>query len=312
MSRKPTFKHRVEYAGLYVVFLLSRIMPRRTFVRLGAVIGRFVFDVLKIRREVTLANLRFVFGEAKSEQEVVALGRRSYEQLGGSLLEFSSLYGMTQEQLRQVVQFVDLGIIDEVVASGRGCMLVTGHFGSWELFGAAFVARGYKTTFLVREQSNPLASRMQNLLRARGGIEIVKDGPLVARGVLRAIRHGHLVGILPDQDAGRHGVFVDFLGRPSSTYKGPAFFAYRANVPIVTAFIRRTPDGNHIGTILPAIHPDPSRPQEDEIHRLTQAYSDLMSEWIRAHPEHYFWVHRRWKTQPPGATPFAEASRMPS
>jgi KDO2-lipid IV(A) lauroyltransferase len=299
MSRTPTFKHRVEYAGLYTVFLLSRILPRRAFVRVGSLVGRICFDLLRIRRDVTMENLRFVFGHQQSERELVALGRRSYEQLGGSLLEFSSLYSLTRDELLREVRIDNLEALDAIRASGRGAMLVTGHFGNWELFGAAFVARGYPTTFLVKEQSNPLASRMQNLLRARGGIEIIKQGPQVARHVLRALQRGHLVGILPDQDARRHGVFVDFLGRPASTYKGPAYFAYHARVPIVAGYIRRNPDGTHHAAIIDPLHPDTSRPEQEEIHRLTQEYVRTMEEWVRRYPEHYFWVHRRWKTRPP-------------
>jgi len=305
-DRRPTLKQRLDFAGLYFVFLLGRLLPRRTFVRLGSWVGRFVFDVLRIRRAVTLTNLRLAFGDRLSEPEIVRLGRRAYGQLGSCLLEFCSLWGMDRQERLDAVDFVNLEAIDRVIAEGRGCMLVTGHFGSWELFGAAFAARGYKTTFIVKEQKNPQVAAMQNELRRRGGIQIVKEGPLVARGVLRAIRDGHLVGILPDQDARRHGVFVEFLGRPASTYRGPAFFALRANVPIITAYVRRKPDGNHVGTIFDPIYPDPTADEETEIQRLTQAYTDLMTEWIREHPEHYFWVHRRWKTQPDGSQPYAE------
>ena len=232
---------------------------------------------------------------------LVDLARRSYMQLGGSLLEFASLWDITAEELRRIVRIDGLEHLDAIRASGRGAMLVTGHYGNWELFGAAFVAQGYPTTFLVKEQSNPLATRLQNQLRGRGGIEIVYQGPLVARGVLRALEKGHLVGILPDQDARRHGVFVDFLGRPASTFKGPAFFAWRTGVPIIQGYIRRLEDGTHHAVMLPPIHPDPAAPEDEEVRRLTELYTRDMERWVRAHPENYYWVHRRWKTQPPGA-----------
>ena len=301
---RPTFKHRVEFAGLYLVFLLGRAFPRKSFVALGSMLGRFVFDVLKIRREVTLANLRSTFGETMSEDEYVALARRAYGQLGGSLLEFTSLPGMDREELREVVRFENLDIIDRVRESGSGAMLVTAHFGSWELFGASFVSRGYDTTFFVKRQKNPLVADMQDDIRRKAGIEIVTEGPAVAKGVLRALRKGHLVGILPDQDARRHGVFVEFLGRVASTFKGPAYFAYRANVPIIPAYVRRTEDGNHLGVILDAIYPDPTRDVDEEVFRLTQAYTDRMTEFIREYPENYFWVHRRFKSTPPDPVPY--------
>ena len=303
MARRPTFKHRLEFLGLGIVFLLGRTFPRTAFVRLGAALGRFVFDVLGIRREVAVDNLSTAFPD-RPREELVALARRSYGQLGGSLLEFASLPGMDRDELIRCVRFENLEAIDRVRRSGRGAMLVTAHFGSWELFGASFVARGYDTTFFVKRQKNPLVADLQDDIRRRAGIEIVTEGPAVAKGVLRALRQGHLVGILPDQDARRHGVWVEFLGRPASTFKGPAFFAYRADVPIIPAYVRRTEDGDHVGVVLDPIHPDTSRDQEEEVFRLTQAYTDLMTAWIRRHPEHYFWVHRRFKSTPPDPVPY--------
>ena len=297
--QRPTFRHRLEFFGLYCVFLMGRFLPRRRFVRLGAFVGRVCFDVFRIRRDVSLSNLRRVFGSERSERELVALARRSYAGLGSSLLEFCSLWSMSEAELIAAVRMERMDVLEAVLAEGRGCMFVTAHYGSWELYGAAFAARGYKTTFLVKDMKNPLVARLQDELRRRGKIDIVKDGPLVARGVLRALQKNHLVGILPDQDARRHGVFADFLGTPASTYRGPAFFAYRSGVPIIAAYIRRLPDGSHVGTMYPAIYPRTSQPEEAEIARLTQAYTDCMNDWIRRYPEEYFWVHRRWKTQPP-------------
>ena len=303
MSTEPTFKHRLEFLGLGFVFLLGRTLPRRWFVRLGAALGRFVHDVLGTRKEVTRDNLRRALPN-HGEAEIDRLVRATYDQLGGSLLEFASLPGMSKQQLVEVVRFENLETLDRVRASGRGAMLVTAHFGSWELFGASFVARGYPTTFFVKRQKNPLVADLQDDIRRQAGIEIVTEGPGVAKGVLRALKQGHLVGILPDQDARRHGVWVEFLGRPASTFKGPAFFAYRAGVPIIPAYVRRQADGNHVGVILDPIEPDLSRDQDEEVFRLTQAYTDLMTAWIVKHPEHYFWVHRRFKSTPPDPVPF--------
>lgn len=308
MARKPTFKHRLEFLALGFVFVLGRRLPRRFFVWLGAGIGRFVHDVLKVRREVTRENLRRAF-PGRDESDIERIGRDVYAQLGSSILEFAALPGMDDAALREAVPIENLSIVDELRRQERGIMFVTPHFGSWELFGASFVAQGYPTTFFVKRQKNPLVADLQDDIRRSAGIEIVTEGPGVARGVLRALQRGRLLGILPDQDARRHGVFVEFLGRPASTYKGAAFFAYRAGVPIVPGFVRRQPDGNHIGTILPPIEPDPDHEQEAEVFRLTQLFTDTMTEWILRYPEHYFWVHRRFKSAPPEPVPFLASFR---
>jgi KDO2-lipid IV(A) lauroyltransferase len=308
MTRRPTFKHRLEFLALGFVFLLGRFLPRSFFVWLGAGIGGFVHDVLKVRRSVTRENLRSAL-PAMPEAEIETLARRVYAQLGSSILEFAALPGMSAEDLQRAVHIENLEIVDGLMAQGRGIMFVTPHFGSWELFGASFVAQGYPTTFFVKRQKNPLVADLQDDIRRKAGIEIVTEGPGVARGVLRALQKGRLLGILPDQDARRHGVFVEFLGRPASTFKGAAFFAYRAGVPIVPGFVRRQPDGNHIGTILPPIEPDLTHDQEAEVFRLTQLFTDTMTEWILRYPENYFWVHRRFKSTPPDPVPYLESYR---
>lgn len=308
MSRRPTLKHRIEYLALGLVFLLGRGLPRSFFVRLGAAIGSFVHSVLKVRREVTRANLQAAF-PGRPGPEIDRIARDVYAQLGSSILEFAALPGMDAEDLKRAVHIENLDIVDGLMGTGRGIMFVTPHFGSWELFGASFVAQGYPTTFFVKRQKNPLVADLQDDIRRAAGIEIVTEGPGVARGVLRALKQGRLLGILPDQDARRHGVFVEFLGRPASTFKGAAFFAYRAGVPIVPGFVRRQPDGNHIGTILPPIEPDPDHEQEAEVFRLTQLFTDTMTEWILRYPENYFWVHRRFKSTPPEPVPYLESFR---
>jgi KDO2-lipid IV(A) lauroyltransferase len=308
MSQRPTFKHRLEFLALGFVFLLGRFFPRSFFVWLGAAIGRFVFSALKVRREVTRRNLQAAFPD-RPGPGIDEVSRDVYEQLGSSILEFAALPGMDAEDLRGAVKIENLEIVDGLMRQGRGIMFVTPHFGSWELFGASFVAQGYPTTFFVKRQKNPLVADLQDDIRRRAGIEIVTEGPGVARGVLRALQGGRLLGILPDQDARQHGVFVEFLGRPASTFKGAAFFAYRAGVPIVPGFVRRMADGNHVGTILPPIEPDPGHDQDAEVFRLTQLFTDIMTEWILRYPEHYFWVHRRFKSTPPDPVPYLESFR---
>jgi KDO2-lipid IV(A) lauroyltransferase len=227
---------------------MGRALPRSFFVHLGAFVGRFVFDVLRIRREVTLSNLARVFGASMSDSELLALGRRSYASLGRALLEFCSLWSMDEASLLETVRFVNEEALQRPLEEGNGFILVPGHYGSWELLGSDMAAKGYPMTFLVKDMKNPLVARLQDELRVRGKLGVVKDGPVVARGVLRVLRNNGVVGILPDQDARRHGVFVDFLGQPSSTYKGPAFFARRANVPIIACYIRREADGIFLGS----------------------------------------------------------------
>ncbi|MHB8079088.1 MAG: lysophospholipid acyltransferase family protein [Candidatus Krumholzibacteriia bacterium] len=289
-----------EYAALYPLFLLARWLPRRLLVALGRGTGRFVFAVLRVRRAVTLANLRAALGAADDPRRLTRLGALVYANLGATLMEFCKLYDSRPEQIRALVEIEGREHLDACRRQGRGAVLTTGHFGNWELLGAAVSAYGYPVKFLIKDQSNPWVHRLQNEIRRRGGIGVIRVG-VGARQVLYALRRREFVGILGDQDAGSGGLFFDFLGREAAVARGVAYFAWRAGVPVIPCHILRLADGRHRAVFAAPIAADPAWDEETAVRDLTRAHTAALAAVIRAHPEHYFWVHRRWKTRPPAA-----------
>ncbi len=290
----------LEYAGLYALFCCARLLPRRLLFGLGRACGLFAFRVLGIRRGVTLGNLRAALGASRSEAELRRIAARVYSNLGCTLMEFCKLYDMPRERIRDLVDFEGLEYVDACLAEGRGALLVTGHFGNWELLGAAVAARGYRVSYLVKDQSNPWVDRLQNEIRRRGGLGIIRQDA-AARRILQALRRGEFVGILGDQDAGDSGVFVEFLGRPASVARGIATFAWRTGRPIIPVTIARGADGRHRAVFTPPIVSDPAwRDESEAIEALTRAHTQRLEQAVRERPDHYFWVHKRWKTRPPG------------
>lgn len=266
--------------------------------RLGGLLGLIAFDIIRIRRRVTLDNIASAFGERYSEAERERIGRRSYVNFAKSMIEFASLKRLDGEKLRKLVRMDGAEYIDGALARGRGVVIVTGHFGSWELLGAATVAYGYTVDFLVGEQSNRLVDDMMNDLRRASGIGIIARG-IAARGVFASLKENRIVALLSDQDARRAGIFVDFLGRPASTYQGAAQFAFRMRSDIVCCCIVRQADESHVAVFLPPVHPDAGAEREGEIRRLTEEHTRLLGSLVERYPDHYFWAHRRWKTRPP-------------
>lgn len=183
-------------------------------------------------------------------------------------------------------------------AAGSGALLVSGHYGNWELMGASVTARGYPVKFLIKTQSNPWVDRLQNETRAAAGLGVIRPG-LALREMVHVLRRGEFIGLLGDQDAGRDGLFVDFLGRPASVFRGPAYLAYRLGCPIIFGHINRLPNGQHRVTFEPPLFADPDWDEPTAIARLTEAHVRTLERVIRSAPEHYWWLHRRWKTRPP-------------
>jgi KDO2-lipid IV(A) lauroyltransferase len=273
-------------------------VPFRLAVKLGGLLGRFAFDIVRIRREVTLDNIAAAFGERYTAAERRSIGRRSYVNFAKSMVEFASLDRLDAGRLRSIVRLEGREHIDATLERGRGAVVVTGHFGSWELLGAATVAHGYTVDFLVGEQSNSLVDQLMNDLRVTSGIGIIARG-VAARGVFSSLKRNRIVALLSDQDARRAGIFVDFLGRPASTFQGAAQFALRMKSTIVCCYTVRQPDESHIAFFLPPITVDTEAEREGEIRRLTEEHTRLLERCIEKHPDHYFWAHRRWKTRPP-------------
>jgi len=176
-------------------------------------------------------------------------------------------------------------------------VLVTGHFGSWELMGARLKSHGYPVNFLVGEQKNRAVDDLMNHLRRSKGIGIIGMGASM-RHVLRALKSNQFVAMLSDQDAGSRGVFVDFMGRPASTPFGPASFAVRTGAALIAAFILREDLARHRVILEAPLVPNAGASEEEESLRLTQQYTSLLEKYVRERPDHWLWLHRRWKTRP--------------
>ena len=287
----------LEYLALRLLAAAAAPLPARALPRIACLLARFIFDVLRIRRGVVLDNLSHAFPEM-DEAELLDLARRTYVQICLTLLEFFRLPRLTPAELRERVELVNAEEALAMRDSGRGALLATGHFGNWEYLGAAMNAYGFPTSFLIKTQSNPWVDRVQNEIRAKGGMGVIRQQQV--RRLMEVLRAGEYIGILPDQNAGGSGVFIDFFGRKASAARGLAYLARRYRCPIVPMVMVRRGDGRFQAVFGETIHPDPERDEESVIRELTQEFASVLENFIRANPDHYFWVHRRWKTRPPG------------
>ncbi|HAD81749.1 MAG: hypothetical protein A2509_10770 [Candidatus Edwardsbacteria bacterium RIFOXYD12_FULL_50_11] len=289
-------KHRLEYAWLASLGWMARVLPEKTAAAAGARLGGLAFDVFRIRRKVALDNLAQAFPEKKTG-EIKDIARSLYRNLGKNLLEFLRFPKLTGGDIKNKVKLIGQEHLDRAIKSGQGALLISSHFGNWELYSASIAAYGYPLSVVVYEQHNPLADRMMNQLRRAKNIEVIFK-PDAPRAILKALARNRFVAILIDQDAGPDGVFVDFMGRPASTAKGPAVFAIRTGAPLLTGVIVRQGDGGHVGYIEPAVYAEPAKDREQETLRLTAWVTAVMEKYVRKYPDHWYWVHRRWKTKP--------------
>jgi KDO2-lipid IV(A) lauroyltransferase len=289
----------LEYLLIRSIITPTTWMPRRTALRVGAALGDFVYHAVRIRRRVVEQNLAATLGQTTEPRELRRIARDVYRQLGRTLIEWARNDRLTAGEMAELVTFYDVEHAEQALALGRGALLVTAHFGNWELMGAAWCARGHTLSFVAKPQRNPLVDRYLNRSRQRVAAGLVLTGGLGLREILRRLRQGESIGILSDQDAGPSGVFLDFLGRTASVQPGAALFAIRTGAPIVQAYDVRDEHGRHHVHFQPPLFPDTQAEESQEIERLLREVVSGLERMVRRHPDHWYWVHRRWKTRPP-------------
>jgi KDO2-lipid IV(A) lauroyltransferase len=291
--------HRLEYVGFRVAIGLLRLLPERWALGVGAALGWLAGTVLRIRRSVTDANLARAFPDRdRAWRDRVA--RASYASIGREGVATFLFGGESAERVRwRTPDPEGAAALFDAAARGRGAILVTGHLGNWELAGAAAAARGAPLDAVVVRQANRLFDEALTRNRANLGIRIIRKSE-APRELLRSLRAGRVPGLLADQDARRAGVFVDFLGVPASTPRGPALFAIKAEVPLFLGTCVPLPgQPGRYRCEVEEIRAERTGDLDEDVVRLTAAHVAALAARVRRFPEHYFWQHRRWRTAPP-------------
>jgi KDO2-lipid IV(A) lauroyltransferase len=282
------------FLGRLFVSLLVGALTRLSRWRVEG-LARAIADlawILRVRRKVTLDNLRHAFPELP-EVERRRIARGAYRNM--ALAAFESLIPTVHPERRVVWENREL--LDRALAEGRGVLVATAHFGGWELLGTALARQGLPLHAVVR----PLRGALnEQLVRARveSGLRLIAARGAI-RGMIRALAEGGVVCMLIDQVMPLHrGVFVPFFGRPASTSPGLSAAARRTGAPVLVAVSIRDRDALrvHLEGPFPVRHSDDI---DADIRAHTAEITAAIERLIRQHPEQWLWLHRRWKVQPP-------------
>lgn len=292
--RRITQPFELTFVRLLSFFL--NLLPPSWAVRLGGLAGSAAFSIFRIRRGICMKNLEIALPEIPL-QERFALARRSYANLGRSLVEILLMQKAGEEYYERHISFTGVEHVESALKDGKGVLAVTGHFGSWEVMAAAWCRKGYPLDLLVGHQKNKKVDAKFNELRANQGLGLI---PLdqALRGVLRALKNNRIVALLGDQDARRGaGVQVEFFGQPTSVHQGAALFSIKSGARLICPFILRKGRGlDHEVFIEPHIEFEAEGKRDEDIKTLTQLHTERLEAWIRKYPDHWFWGHKRWKS----------------
>jgi KDO2-lipid IV(A) lauroyltransferase len=273
-------------------------MPFAWTSAIGAGVGLLAFQFMGRRRRIAIENITRALGPEIDGIPARELARRTFAQIGRSFLEFLALPKLGHRGILARVEMIGFEPVLEWARSGRGAVVLTAHYGNWEILGASMRALGAPIQYLLPPQSNEGSDAYFDRIREDLGIPSIKIG-YGMRGALKALKSGAFLGMLPDQDARRVGIHVPFFGRPASTHTGPARLAYRARCPIAVGLIEREPGGHFKARVLATLTANPEMEETREVERLTREVNELIEAGVRRRPDHWYWLHRRWKTAPP-------------
>lgn len=310
MAKKSTAQIWLEYVPVRVLFAVLGALPGRTAIAIGVAIGRVGYRFAGGLRRVAHRNLEIAFPE-KSKAEHERIARGSFESLGRLLGELTQFPRATPEKLRGLIEFQfeseesrdspDAVAIQETLAKRRGMLLLGPHLGNWEMGVFAYSAFERNLTYLARPLDNPLIEEFTVRLRSRFGNQAIDKNNSVLKA-MSVLREGGILGVLPDVNVlPRDGVFVPFFGTLACTTSGVAMMAMRTNAIIVPMCCVWDEEGGKYNVMFgKLIEPPHTGDRHRDVYEITAAFTAEMEKFIRAYPEQWLWIHKRWKVRPAG------------
>jgi KDO2-lipid IV(A) lauroyltransferase len=293
-------RYWLEYLPVRLIAFILRWLPRPAARACGAAIAILAYWAVPRLRSVGRQNLEMAFPE-KTPEERERILKSEYLSLGRLLAEVPKFPTYTKENVERIAIYDGLENYTEAAASGKGVLLMTAHMGGWEIGSFVHSLHGCWINIIVRNLDNPLLDRWVRQMREMHGNK-THDKDEFARGLLAAMKRGETVGALMDTNmTPPQGVFVNFFGIPACTAAGLARVARHTGAAVVPAFtIWDDKLGKYRIRFEPAIPLVITEDAEADTVNNTQNYTAAIETAIRRNPGQWLWVHRRWKTRPPG------------
>jgi Kdo2-lipid IVA lauroyltransferase/acyltransferase len=297
---KVSLREKAEFAVVWLTVFKLRHLPRGLSRASGALVGAIAYRLLGRLRSVGLRNLELAFPEMPMAEREAIL-RSEYRNLGFLLAEFCKMPGYTPATASRFIRYQGLDNYLAARDRGKGVLVLTGHLGAWELSSFYHSLMGMPMGMVIRRLDNPLVDAFVNRIRCLHGNRVIHKDDF-ARGLIASMRAGETVGILMDTNmTPPQGVFVPFFGVQACTASGMARIAARTGAAVVPGFLLWEQSEQkyvlHFGKELEVVHTGDS--EQDAVVN-TARFTEAIEGYIRRYPDQWLWMHRRWKTRPPG------------
>jgi KDO2-lipid IV(A) lauroyltransferase len=289
----------LQYAVLRLFASVLYMFPVDWNLGTARLIGRIWWHAIPRHRDRARAHLRLAYGDSLPDEEIDRIAKRSMQHLIMVAFEMAFAPRLIDEWTwPRYCRVVGIEAALDVLLEGRGALLLTGHFGSWELAGYILATFGFDVVAIMRPLDNAYINRFVVETRRRRGLRLLDKKGATAHAE-EVIRGGAALGFIADQNAGRKGLYVDFFGEKASTYKSIGLLAMAMDVPIIIGYARRTKDRffYEVG-VERVIRPAEWKDRDDPLRWITQEYTLAIEAFVRRWPDQYLWIHRRWKSRP--------------
>lgn len=305
ISLSPLLKTPIDFglfAAVRLVALGFRLLPRETAIKCGESLAAVVLVFMPRRKRIAMRNLKLVFGDELNEAQRKAIVRKSFLNLGRQAAELCHLQELIMRPADELFTYENLGAVEQATAGGRGLIILTGHFGCWELSQLAMTKAGFPMTALARPLDNRFLDRFVNQLRRMSGSTVIARKQSVRR-MVSELKAGKIVAILFDQNVHRKEcVFASLVGRNVASSPLPAALCRMTGADVIFGAGIPCADGRYKLVLSDPIAPQDCESYEDFVTVNTSAYNAVFERFIRQYPDAWLWVHDRFKDtqQTPG------------
>jgi KDO2-lipid IV(A) lauroyltransferase len=295
-------KIRYSFGGiaLYIFLLPIRTVPLSPLFSLAKGLGTLAYYFDRRHTRLALDNLKAALGREKSLKELKRIAKENYQYttMGGfemlRVLDFQGRY-------TNLISLEGGENLDRALEKEKGVIGFSCHLGNFILLIAKLISLGYPTSAIYKDPKDKIIAGFFHNIQKKMGMIRIPANPrrTVAKKSLESLHRREILYLQLDQDAGHHGVFVDFLGRPASTPLGPIIFAQRTGAPLVPMYIIREGRNKHRLIIEPEVPLVNTGDKEKDLITNTQRLTKVIEKYVRKYPSQWWWMHNRWKSKPP-------------
>ncbi len=295
---KKQIKNTLIYIGVLLSIHFLRLFNRKTSISIMRYVGRMAFMFAYHERENAIKHLTMAYGDEQTHAEITDQAKKVFLNLAACAADAVRLPLLVADgSMDTIVDAKNFHIFQNSIAKGKGVILMTGHYGNWEVMGTWLVRKGINLKVVAKPAYDPRLDKLIVDYRNQAGYANTARGNAV-KAVVDSLLKGDVYGLLFDLDTKVKGVFVNFFGKPAHTATIPVVLSKKIGSPIMPMFIRMKKDFRYEIMCFDALELVNTGNEEADIVTNTQICSDFYEMIIRRYPEQWIWMHRRWKKQP--------------